>query len=365
MRIREIELANYRNHESISLTFEAGSTTIIGRNGRGKTNIIEAINYLATLGSHRVAHDAPLILIGQTSATISAVVQKQERTAAVSIDINDQKPNRVTLNGNQLTRPKEIIGLIHTVVFAPEDLQLVSGDPSARRKYLDDFATQRAPRVLGLRHDFDKVLRQRNALLKSAGRRPLSVSAQETLDVWDEQYVDHASALVEARLVALDELSPWICEHGEMISASTEPLEVKYSATWLQTDTRDKAAIKTQLTHALHERYRDELERGVTLVGPHRDDIDIQLSAIPAKGYASHGQSWSIALALRLATFNVLREFEDDPILLLDDVFAELDVLRRTRLVSAVTGVEQTIITAAVPEDVPQALLDRTYALED
>ncbi len=365
MRIRTITLKNFRNHESFSLDFEPGSTTIIGRNGRGKTNIIEAINYFAVLGSHRVSQDAPLLQMGFSSATISAVVHKQDRSATVSIDINDQKTNRVTLNGTVLAKPRDILGLMHTVVFAPEDLQLVSGDPGARRKYLDDFATQRGPRVSGIRQDFDKVLRQRNALLKSAGRRPLNQTARDTLDVWDEQYVEHAAALVHARLIALDELSPWITQHGEMISASTEPLHVSYHTKWLTDGTRELSDIGEQLRYALHARLRDELERGVTLVGPHRDDLDIRLSEIPAKGYASHGQSWSVALALRLATFNVLRQFEDDPILLLDDVFAELDVSRRNRLVSAVTGVEQTIITAAVAEDVPESLLDRTFVLED
>ena len=362
MRVSSLELIDFRNHADLQLTFGAGNTTIVGRNGRGKTNIVEAINYIATLGSHRVATDTPLIRTGCDKATIKATIIKDDRQATVEITIHDGKANKVVLNGHELTRPRDILGLVNTVVFAPEDLELVKGDPSARRKYVDDFAIQLSPRVASVRSDFDKVLKQKNALLKSAGRRSLSESAQSTLDVWNEQFITHAVALTSARLAALARLQPFIDQHGKMISGDTEPLNVTYSSKWLHNLDGD---VEFEIRTALQERADDEVERGISLVGPHRDDLDIQLSNIPAKGYASHGQSWSIALALRLATFNVLREHHDDPILILDDVFAELDVRRRQRLLQAIGDVEQTIITAAVAEDVPDELLSQSLHLSD
>ena len=362
MRVAQLELVDFRNHSDLQLSFDAGSTTIVGRNGRGKTNIVEAINYIATLGSHRVSTDTPLIKTGCDKAIIKATIIKDDRQAVVEILINEGKANKVALNATDLTRPRDILGLVNTVVFAPEDLELVKGDPSARRRYLDDFSIQMSPRIAGVRADFDKVLKQKNALLKSAGRRKLSESSQTTLDVWNEQFISHAVALTTSRLQSLDRLQPFIDSHGKMISGDTEPLQVSYSSKWLIDTTSD---IETQLRTALQERANEEIERGIALVGPHRDDLDIQLSNIPAKGYASHGQSWSIALALRLATFNVLREHHDDPILILDDVFAELDVRRRQRLLEAISDVEQTIITAAVAEDVPQELLSQSLYLND
>ena len=362
MRVSTLELIDFRNHAQLQLTFGEGNTTIVGRNGRGKTNIVEAINYIATLGSHRVSSDTPLIKTGCDKATIKATIVKDDRQAGVDIIIFDGKTNKVSLNGNELSRPRDILGLVNTVVFAPEDLELVKGDPSARRRYLDDFSIQVSPRIASVRSDFEKVLKQKNALLKSAGRRSLSESAQATLDVWNEQFIEHAVALTASRLTSLSRLQPFIDQHGKMISGDTEPLIVSYSSKWLTDVAGD---IEAQLREALTARAKEEVERGMSLIGPHRDDLDIQLSNIPAKGYASHGQSWSTALALRLATFNVLRELHDDPILILDDVFAELDVRRRQRLLSAIGDVEQTIITAAVAEDVPNELLSQSLYLSD
>lgn len=362
MRISSLELRDFRNHANLALNFLSGTTTIIGRNGRGKTNIVEAINYLATLGSHRVSNDFPLLRTGTSQAVIAAAVHKDDRTAKIEVEINEGKQNRVTLNGSALSRPRDILGLVHTVVFAPEDLSLVKGDPGDRRKYVDDFATQMAPRVAAVRSDFEKVLKQRNALLKSAGRRALSDSAKATLDVWNEQFVQHAVNLASARLDALSQLRPFIESHGDAISGNTESLRATYSSKWL---VDADANLESQLRDALALRERDEIERGLTLVGPHRDDLDIELAGLAAKQFASHGQSWSISLALRLATFDVLRKHHDDPILILDDVFAELDVRRRERLLASLEGVEQTLVTAAVAEDVPAFLLDQTLELAD
>lgn len=365
MRISSLELRNFRNHESVQLTFPAGSTTIIGRNGRGKTNILEAINYLAILGSHRVSQDYPLVQTGWEAADIHAVVEKHHRKADIQITIKTQGANVVVLNRTKLQRARDVLGIVHAVVFAPEDLELVKGDPVSRRNFIDEFCTQYRPRTDAQRIDFEKVLKQRNALLKTAGRRKLTEQAQATLEVWNEQFVMAGAKVAMARVQGLELLRPWITEHGATISAGTEPLDVCYSSKWLSAGVNSEEDVAQQLRQAINMRQSEELERGTTLVGPHRDDLAIELSNVPAKGYASHGQSWSIALALRLATFSQLRLADDDPILLLDDVFAELDTRRRDRLLQAIAGVEQTIITAAVKEDVPISLLSNAIHLED
>lgn len=365
MYLRRVRLHHFRNHHDLDLEFIPGANTIIGRNGRGKTNILEAVNYFAVLGSHRVSSDAPLIQHGHQTARVDAQFARNDRTADLSLELVAGRPNRLWVNAAALTRPRDVLGIVHTVVFAPEDLDLVKGDPAARRRYVDDFAVALAPRIAAVRADFDRVLRQRNALLKSVGRRRLGDDARSSLDAWNEQFTAHATALVGARLATLDRLAPWIAEHGDTMSGASEPLAADYQSTWLEPGTRDAVEIAGQLSSALAAREPDELERGVSLVGPHRDDVALHLSGAPAKGYASHGQSWSIALAMRLASFSVLRELDDDPILMLDDVFAELDARRRNRLLEAVRGVEQTIITAAVSEDVPQELLARVVELPD
>lgn len=364
MQIKSLSLRDFRNHQDAQFTFGSGVTAIIGRNGRGKTNIVEAVNYLATLGSHRVSQDTPLIRWGCQEAQVSAVVQKHDRQANVGITLKSSGSNTVTLNDNKLTKPRDVLGLVHTVIFAPEDLELVRREPAARRRYIDDFCTQLAPRFSGLRLDYERTLRQRNSLLKSHGRRPMSESALATLQAWDEQLVTYGSQLVSQRLNALNQLREHIDAHGKMLSGDTEPLLARYQSSWLLTDESDVESVQADFKSALSQRHREEVERGVTLVGPHRDDIELTLSGMPAKEYSSHGQSWSVALALRLATFTILRQHDDDPILILDDVFAELDRKRRTRLVSAVSGVEQVLITAAVLEDVPSELQSYQMVLD-
>jgi DNA replication and repair protein RecF len=362
MRINALSLFNFRNHAQLNLKFTENKTTIVGRNGRGKTNIVEAVNYFATLGSHRVASDQPLIKHNETSAQIVGLFEKHQRAAKADITINQTGSNKVLLNNSPLSKPRDLLGLVNTVVFAPEDLSLVKGDPSDRRKYLDDFSVLLLPKFSGVRHEYERTLKQRNALLKSAGRRTLNETARTTLEVWDEQLINYGTQIVQQRLDSLKLLTPFITEHGATLSGAHEPLEINYAAKWLENTDDD---ISTQFKNALADRHKDEIERGVTLVGPHRDELEISLSAMPAKGYASHGQSWSIALAMRLATFNVLREHDDDPILILDDVFAELDQRRRTRLLEALTNVEQTLITAAVVEDLPEGLAGEQILLED
>lgn len=362
MRINALSLFNFRNHSSLDLNFFGGATTIIGRNGRGKTNIVEAVNYFSTLSSHRVATDQPLIKHNENSAEILGLFEKHSRSAKAKIVINQTGTNKVFLNDSPLAKPRDLLGLVNTVVFAPEDLDLVKGDPSARRKFIDDFSTLLLPKFSGVRYEYERTLKQRNALLKSAGRRPLSESANSTLEVWDEQLINFGTQIVEQRIDSLQKLLPFISEHGATLSGSHEPINIKYFSKWLVDLNED---IHSQFKNSLIEKRKEELDRGLTLVGPHRDELEISLSEMPAKGYASHGQSWSIALAMRLSTFNVLREHDDDPILILDDVFAELDQRRRARLLNALENVEQTLITAAVVEDLPEGLAGERIMLED
>jgi DNA replication and repair protein RecF len=365
MQISKLGLRNFRNHENLDLSFTPGATTIVGRNGRGKTNIVEAVHYLATLGSHRVSQDAPLIRSGQSAATIWASVEKHNRQAQVELTINYPGLNKVVLNATPLSKPKDILGLVTTVIFSPEDLELVKGEPSARRRFIDELSTSLIPKFSNTRSDFERTLKQRNTLLKSLGRRTPSPQARATLDAWSEQLIQHGSEIIFTRLENIKRIAPQVFEFGKTISGDTEPLYLSYLNSWLPVETTSKNEIVKLFETELETRSKDEVDRGTTLVGPHRDDINIQLSSLPAKGYASHGQSWSIAIALRLAAFKTLREHDDDPILILDDVFAELDENRRNRLVSIIADVEQTLITVAVIEDIPKGLPSEQLLLED
>ena len=354
MRIQSITLQDFRNHQLTQLDFKPGVTAIIGRNGRGKTNIVEAVQYCATLSSHRVSSDSPLIRWGCTQASIDLHVQKHDRSVNIGITIHANSSNQVVLNGSQTKKPRDILGFVNTVVFSPEDLDLVRGEPATRRKFLDDFCVQLTPRFASVRSDYDRALRQRSSLLKSVGRKPLSPSMASTLDSWNQQLVQLGSQLVHQRLQTLATLRGPITSHGQTISGNSEPLTVEYQSSWLPAGVVEMNEITEAFLTELAIRRQDELDRGVTLVGPHRDDLMISLSGMPAKTHASHGQSWSIALAMRLATFTMLRQHDDDPILILDDVFAELDQRRRNRLVAELANVEQTLITAAVLDDVPE-----------
>ena len=365
MQISKLSLRDFRNHENLDLTFTSGATTIVGRNGRGKTNIVEAVHYLATLGSHRVSQDAPLIRNGESSATVLAQVEKHNRQAKVELTINYPGTNKVSLNGNPLSKSRDILGLVTTVIFSPEDLDLVKGDPSARRRFIDELSTSLTPKFSNTRSDYERTLKQRNTLLKSLGRRSPSTQARATLDAWDEQLIQSGAEIISTRIENIKRIEPHLTEFGTAISGDTEPLHTSYTNSWLPPEVTDKNEIVEFFKTELGNRLKDEVDRGVTLVGPHRDDLNIQLSNLPAKGYASHGQSWSIAIALRLAAFKSLREHDDDPSLILDDVFAELDEKRRTRLISIITDVEQTLITAAVLEDIPKGLPSNQLLLED
>ena len=356
MHISSLALTNYRNHRNSHISFDAGNNVIVGRNGLGKTNVVEAVYYCATLESHRVPTDSPLIENGFSNAIIRADVGKHQRRANLEINIKQTGSNTAALNGVAVSRTRDILGLVKSVIFSPEDLDLVKGEPSFRRSYLDDFCVQLRPAFAGIRLDYEKVVRQRNSLLKSFGRRNPPGPALTTLEAWDEQLIDYAVQVMTSRLEALEVLSPLIKEHGEMMSGGAEPVSVTYGSKWCDELGETGSDLRQQLELAIANLRSSEIDRGMTLVGPHRDDLLVHLNQGPAKGYASHGQSWSIALALKLAVFSALRQFDDDPILILDDVFAELDTHRRSRLESALDQIEQTIITVADADDVPVGL---------
>jgi DNA replication and repair protein RecF len=363
--VRHLQVGSFRSWERVDLALGPGPTVFVGRNGEGKTNLVEAVGYLATMSSHRVSADAPLVRHGAAQAVVRAALRRGDRELLVEIEINPGRANRVRVNRGPLPRPRELLGLVRTVLFAPEDLALVRGDPTERRRFLDELLVTRAPRLAGVRSDYDRVLKQRNALLKTA--RLARGKAIETLDVWDGHLTDLGGRLLAARLQLIADLAPHMAQayadvagEGAAVAglgySSTVPAAGGGTAIAPGSDPPDAAALTAAMRERVAERRTDELDRGMTLVGPHRDDVVLHLGPAPAKGFASHGESWSLALALKLATFALLRTEGEDPILILDDVFATLDAERRAALASVARTAEQTLITAAVLDDVPVEL---------
>ncbi|MEV0356115.1 DNA replication/repair protein RecF [Nocardia sp. NPDC050697] len=368
MFVRALSLRDFRSWEQLDVELSPGRTVLLGANGNGKTNVLEAVGYLSTLASHRVAADAPLIRTGAERARIGAAVVNAGRELRIDLELNQGAANRAQINRSPARRPREILGILHTVLFAPEDLALVRGDPGERRRFLDELATARLPRLAAVRADYDRVLRQRSALLKTAGRQVRSRADLSTLDVWDGHLAAHASVLLEHRLRLVHDLAPHLAASYRVLAPESRPAAIGYRSGYLPPELLDPARppagtdreeLEAVLLRELAAARTRELERGVCLVGPHRDDLELLLGGGPAKGFASHGESWSFALALRLAAFELLRGSGAEPVLLLDDVFAELDRRRRTALAAVAAGAEQVLITAAVPEDVP-AELDAT-----
>lgn len=366
MFVRALSLRDFRSWDHVDIELATGATIFVGANGNGKTNLLEAMGYVSTLTSHRVATDTPLIRSGANHAQIGARVVNGGRELTVDIQLNAGAPNRARINRSPVRRPREILGILNTVLFAPEDLALVRGDPSERRRFLDDLLTARLPRMAGVRADYDRVLRQRAALLKTAGRNPRADLS--TLDVWDGHLAVHGAALLEQRLRLVGELSPFVAASYLAIAPESRPAALRYRGTVTAglpvAEDPDVELIEALFLQELAQNRQKELDRGVCLVGPHRDDVELILGTDPAKGFASHGESWSFALSLRLAAFELLRSHGTDPVLLLDDVFAELDGRRRRALAAVAIEAEQVIITAAVPDDVPADLRARRIPVD-
>mgnify|MGYP006270094077 CR=1 FL=1 len=355
MLVSRVRLTDYRSYPSVDIALEPGVTTLVGANGQGKTNLVEAIGYAATLSSHRVATDAPLVREGAQRAVIGVDAVRDDRDVLVEIEITPGRANRGRLNRSPVTRVRDVLGVVRTVLFAPEDLALVKSDPSERRRFLDEVLIQRAPRLQGVKSDYERVLKQRNALLKSAAtaRRNAPDAMIATLEVWDEQLAEAGAQLLQARTALLVDLEPRVATAYAGIAGPDMPVQLEYESSVATPVTPTAQEWKTSMLEAISARRKDELDRGVSLVGPHRDDVRISLEGRPARGFASHGESWSLALALRLASLEVLRSDGDEPILILDDVFAELDSQRRRHLIEQVMQSPQVLITAAVPADVP------------
>ncbi|MDQ0425324.1 MULTISPECIES: DNA replication/repair protein RecF [Cellulomonas] len=382
MYVAHLSLTDFRSYPQVELPLDPGITALVGPNGQGKTNLVEAIGYVATLGSHRVPSDAALVRAGTSRAVVRAKVVREERATLVEVEVTPGKANRARVNGGSPGRARDVLGILRTVLFAPEDLALVKGDPDGRRRFLDDLLVQLTPRIAGVLGDYDRVLKQRSALLKSAAAasRARTGADLRTLDVWDAKLAATGAQVVVARQALVAALRPRAADAYRQVSAGQGELGITYRAsldTALgRTDddpalpaAADAAAVEGLLLEAMGRLRSKEIERGVCLVGPHRDDLALALGDLPAKGYASHGESWSVALALRLASYELLTHGVDDagawaadwgpdgePVLILDDVFAELDTRRRERLAELVAGARQVLVTAAVPQDVPEPL---------
>jgi DNA replication and repair protein RecF len=396
MYVDHLQLTDFRSYESVDLPLDAGVTTFVGANGQGKTNLVEAIEYLSTMSSHRVASEVPLVRSGAARAVVRARVHAglgDPRQLTLELELNPGKANRAKLNRAPLRSAREIIGVLRSVVFSPVDIAIVKGDPSERRRFIDDLIVARWPRLAGVRGDYDRVLRQRNTLLKSLGGRLRDGQppgeAADTLDVWDAHLAQTGAELLEARLTTLADLAPHVGKAYADIAPTNNDAAAEYRAsvdlgalrqaqgtsdgqgvndgrgTSDAQVSSERAVLTDLLTNAMAERRVEEIQRGVSLVGPHRDDITLSLGMLPAKGYASHGESWSFALALRLGSFHLLRADGVEPVLILDDVFAELDSVRRERLASGVRLAEQVLVTAAVGADVPELLAGRRFRVAD
>ncbi len=393
MHVARLSLTDYRNYARAELELGPGATVFVGRNGQGKTNLVEAIGYLSTLGSHRVSGDQALIRAGADAAIVRALLSHGERELLVELQLNRQGANRAQLNRSQV-KTRELPRYAHSVLFAPEDLAIVRGEPSVRRRMLDELLVQRTPRLAGVMADYERVLKQRNSLLKSARARGLAADRLPTLDIWDERLVELGAELIDQRLALIAELAAPLAaayrsivdadhrpelrptlsidgadpddETGGRIPSASGSESATESAGVEQPASQQPRPTTARFAEALGLLRPKELERGITLVGPHRDDVVLLLNGLPAKGYASHGESWSFALALRLASAELLRRDSStgDPVLMLDDVFAELDRLRRERLAAAIGGFEQVLVTAAVLEDVPEPLTARIVHID-
>lgn len=384
MYLEQLSLTDFRSYRQVDLSLEPGVTVLVGSNGIGKTNLMEAIGYLATLSSHRVSTDAPLLRFGTSRALVRAKLVRGQQSTVLELEINAGRANRARINRSNPVRARDILGICQTVLFAPEDLALVKGDPSSRRRFLDELLVSLMPRHAATRSDYDRVLKQRNALLKSGRSGKFTSGHEATLDVWDQHMARAGAELLHARLEVVELLRPHLRNAYMKLTDGSKEAGAIYRSTLQETPDDDGGAphgavpaaggsedLRTLSVDELTARYvqafaasrRRELERGVSLVGPHRDELELVLGQAPAKGYASHGETWSMCLSLRLASYYVMlddaRTGGSAPILILDDVFAELDVQRRRKLAAIVSGAEQVLVTAAVEDDIPAELAGR------
>jgi len=369
MHVKHLTLSNFRNYSTVELPLNPGINLLVGRNGQGKTNLAEAIFYAATLNSHRVSGYLPLIRQGESKAIVRVLARFEDRENLIELELNNEGSNRARINKSETQRVRDVLGYVNAIIFSPEDLDIVKRDPANRRAFMDELIVQLIPRMAGVFSDYERVLKQRNTLLRSAKNMTSSPSGLSTLDSWDQSLVKIGSEIISARYELSQRILPHIKSSYSAIadekndptiilktSLLTADVEVDDEGSHLQTG--DRSEIEQIFHQRLATLRTKEIDRGITLVGPHRDDLVLLLGELPAKGYISHGESWSYALSLKLASAELIRKEAraGDPILILDDVFAELDSTRRSRLAALVSDNEQVIITAAVAEDVPSEL---------
>jgi DNA replication and repair protein RecF len=372
--VRNLSLRDFRSWDEVSIELSPGTTLFVGRNGFGKTNLLEALYYVAGLRSHRVSTDQLLIRTGAEQAKVTATVENDGRELTVDLVIGGARSNKAAINGAPCRRPRDVLGILRAVMFAPEDLALVRGDPGDRRRFVDELVAMRGPRWAAAKSDYDRVLRQRAALLKTAAaalRRGGgdAESVISTLDVWDAQLAGYGAQVSAARIDLVNEIEPHVAQAYSTIAPHSRPARMRYRSSAsidvmpADGEQADVEYIEAALLSDLASLRQKEIDRGVTLVGPHRDDVDLLLGNEPAKGFASHGESWSLALSLRLGSVELVRSEGVEPVLMLDDVFAELDAKRREKLADVAAGAEQVLITAAVADDIPAQIGGRTVAV--
>jgi DNA replication and repair protein RecF len=378
MHVKHLTLSNFRNYKTVELPLATGINLLVGRNGQGKTNLAEAIFFAATLSSHRVSGYIPLIKQGESKAIIRLLARFEDRENLIELELNSEGSNRARINKSDAQRVRDILGYVNAVIFSPEDLDIVKRDPVNRRNFIDELIVQLTPRMAGVYSDYERVLKQRNTLLRSAKNLTASSSGLSTLDSWDDSLVRIGSEIVAARFDIATRIAPHLADAYASIADEKNNPSIKVKSSLVAKDiesdssdsfliTGDRAEIESLFRQRLTELRPKELERGVSLVGPHRDDLLLLLGTLPAKGYISHGESWSYALSLKLASAALIRKEAraGDPVLILDDVFAELDSTRRSRLAALVSHNEQVIITAAVAEDVPAELKASRFSVQD
>jgi DNA replication and repair protein RecF len=366
MHLERLELIDFRNHPAVATDLSPGPSVLVGPNGVGKTNVLEAVGYLATLASHRPGQESSLVRVGADAAIVRASTVREGRTVLIDLEIRPGAGLRGRVNRAPVPRARDILGMVRATLFAPEDLAMVRGDPEERRRFLDALAVQRLPRYLAIRQEYERILRQRNTLLRSAGGRLPSGAGLATLDVWDEKLANAGAELWAERVRVVEAIRPLVERAYQDLASQPDPVEMIYVSSVLGTEALDPDApafAKAARERLLMDRVR-EVERGITLSGPHRDDLALTLRGLPARTHTSHGEAWSLALAFRLAAHQLLANEGEEPILLLDDVFAELDQRRRERLVELAMTVEQSIITASVAKELPDQLKAAMFHVE-